>query len=300
MPTLSRPTSETSRSRAARRTPDSSSGSASMPVTSCAESQVSIASWRSARSSGDSVGRPDAPSAGDPVRVRHCSSDRLSAQNFFVASSSTPSSATSVFALRSTADAGLFSSCARPAASRPSEAIFSSSSSLDLNTRARSTITCTSTAVSSSHSWISRGRFGSRDHEHGRALFRDDIARRRLDAGIRQHAGDVAAVPLHDDARAGAAVDANQEVAVEHDEEALDGAGAGRQDDAGLECFARGRSPPARRADRVARRSASDARPGVREGTGLPCRGDPPESYTRREDVALSARPERYGPRTSG
>ncbi len=158
VPTLSRPTCETSRSRASSWKPDSSSGWASTPVTSCDESHVSISSRRSARSSGDSVSRPASPSTENPERVRHCESDRLSAQNFFVASSSTPSSATSVFALRSTADAGLFSSCARPAASRPSEAIFSSSSSLDLNTRARSTITCTSTVVSSSHSWISRGR----------------------------------------------------------------------------------------------------------------------------------------------
>ena len=52
---------------------------------------------------------------------------------------------------RTTAEAGLFSSCASPAAHRPSEFIFSTWKSLEVNWRARSSITCTSMAVSSGH-----------------------------------------------------------------------------------------------------------------------------------------------------
>ncbi len=61
-------------------------------------------------------------------------------------------------ALRAAADAGLFSSCASPAASLPSDAIFSTCRSLTLNARARSTITCTSAAVTWGHSIGSAGR----------------------------------------------------------------------------------------------------------------------------------------------
>ena len=52
---------------------------------------------------------------------RTASSDRFSAQNRLRRLLEHASSATSVFALRATAEAGLFSSCARPAASRPSD-----------------------------------------------------------------------------------------------------------------------------------------------------------------------------------
>ncbi len=135
--------------------PAATSGSTSTPLIWCAASHESIASCRSESSSGPSA------SAGGRRKasiVRHWSSGRFNPQNCRVAASCASSWATSIFALRSTADAGLFSSCARPAASRPSDDIFSSMSSLVLNTRARSTITCTRTAVSSWHSWIIRGR----------------------------------------------------------------------------------------------------------------------------------------------
>ena len=71
--------------------------------------------------------------------------------------STSASRALSSPALRTMADAGLFSSCARPAASLPSEAIFSTWRSLDVNWRARSSMTCTKIDVSS---WQSRIRPG--------------------------------------------------------------------------------------------------------------------------------------------
>ena len=65
--------------------------------------------------------------------------------------------AASSLVLRAAADAGLFNSCARPAASLPSESSFSSCRSLDVKWRARSSMACTSTAVTRGHSRIISG-----------------------------------------------------------------------------------------------------------------------------------------------
>ena len=53
--------------------------------------------------------------------------------------------------------------------------------------------------------------------EEVRALLSDDVAGRRFDPRVRQHAGDVPAVPLHDNARPGAAIDANGQMTLEDD-----------------------------------------------------------------------------------
>ncbi len=51
----------------------------------------------------------------------------------------------------------------------------------------------------------------------------------------RKNAGDIAAVPLHDNPRAGAAVDANEQMTTEDNVQTRHRPGAGGQDLAGLE-----------------------------------------------------------------
>ncbi len=115
-------------------------------------SQSAIVSSRSARSSGETpVGRVwrQFPRA----RSTAASSDSLScaSPSTRAASSASAIASPNNFAPRVAADAGLFSSCARPAATRPNEATFSPSRSFSLNVRARSTIACTSAAVTCGH-----------------------------------------------------------------------------------------------------------------------------------------------------
>ena len=72
-----------------------------------------------------------------------CASVSLRRRRARVARSPSSSLSSSSVALRSIAEAGLFNSWARPADSLPSESIFSSCRSLDVNMRARSSIVCT-------------------------------------------------------------------------------------------------------------------------------------------------------------
>ena len=91
------------------------------------------------------------PARAPPARVRRAAS---------------PSTA----APRSMADAGLFSSCASPADSLPSDTIFSSCSSLDVNARARSTMVCTRIDVISGHSRITRALLAGHRQDVARFL----------------------------------------------------------------------------------------------------------------------------------
>ena len=167
-------------------------------------------------------------------------------------------------ALRSIADAGLFSSWARPADSLPSEIIFSSCSSLDVKSRARSSIAWTRIDVSSGHSRIIARRWSRGTTRTSDGSWAIDIARRGDQAGVRQQARHVAAPPFHELVRAGAAVDEDRDAAREHDEQPSTGAPFADEHVARLQLPKGSRARPATRAPRAARRRGSCASPADR------------------------------------
>ncbi len=130
---------------------DSTSASAMSSGSRCCLSQSPTASSRSARSSGV---RDDC----DPETLHWARNCEIAVSCFAVSriepraradASTSNSRAASSLALRATAEAGLLSSWASPAARRPSGRIFSSWKSLLVKRRARSSMTWTKIAVSS-------------------------------------------------------------------------------------------------------------------------------------------------------
>ena len=153
-------TAPASRSSASIVTAVSASASAAAVSRPWSASQSAMASSRSACSIGDRT--PCSGAAAHALRTPSIASNWASVRPaapsaraglLDVLERGSPRSA----ALRSIADAGLFSSWARPAERRPSEIIFSSCSSLDVNSRARSIIRWTRIDVSPWHSRVERG-----------------------------------------------------------------------------------------------------------------------------------------------
>ena len=134
---------------------------------------------------------------------------------------SPPAGSWSSAALRSIADAGLFSSWASPADSFPSETIFSScrlargedagaiEHAVDEDRRDLMTL--------ADH----RGQVVARHGQDLRGLLGDRIARRADQAGIRKQTRDVALPPLHDLVPPGAAIDEDGDAPRQHDEQAF-------------------------------------------------------------------------------
>ena len=165
-------------------------------------------------------------------------------------------------ALRSIADAGLFSSWARPADSRPSETIFSSCSSLDVKSRARSSIRWTRIDVSSGHSRISARKCSRGTTSTSAGSWATDSPG-RADRGGSTEAAPPTSPSRHSDelVRTGAAIDEDRDAAREQDEQALDGRALRREHVADVPAAGWSRARPATRAPRGARRRGSCASP---------------------------------------
>ena len=143
-----------------------------------------------ARPARSATARPARASTGTTLRTASTAASwasvSLAAPSARAACSASSSRSSSSAALRSIADAGLFSSCASPADSFPSETIFSSCRSLDVKARARSTIVWTRIDVISWHSRISARRCSRGTARISVGFLRDRIARRADQARVRE------------------------------------------------------------------------------------------------------------------
>ena len=228
-------------------------------------------------------GRPHAVHAAWPRRTRERRRRRRvgrrsawHAPSARVARSASSSRSSSSAALRSIADAGLFSSCASPADNFPRETIFSSCRSLEVKARARSTMVWTRIDVTSWHSRIIARRWSRCTARIVVGSWATESPGGPDQAGVREQARNVAFPPFHDLVRPSAAVDEHGDAPRQHDEQAFHPRALRGQHVAGVQLSKGPVRRPATPVPREAPRRASCAPPADRR--------DPLSSSPRRSE----------------